>query len=95
MLMVTTNAITHKGPEAAVWLIDEMLAVTPMKPQTTYTQFINSLLFQVITPPLGLDPLTVAIINDVYLNTSTKAGTRENLLVFMRKCCRERSVRKF
>ena len=94
MLMVTTNAITHKGPEAAVWLIDEMLAVTPMKPQTTCTQFINSL-FQVITPPLELDPLMVAIINDVYLNTSTKAGTRENLLVFMRKCCRERSVRKF
>ena len=94
MLMVTTNAITHKGLEAAVWLIDEMLDVTPMKSQTTCTQFINSL-FQVITPPLELDPLTVAIINDVYLNTSTKAGTRENLLVFMRKCCRERSVRKF
>ena len=54
-----------------------MAAIRTLNPTSTYKEFIDSLI-TFVTPPNDCSPKVVGIINDCYLDKSTKACTRSD-----------------
>lgn len=67
--MVSVSAITQKDPKNTE--TDEIESSNVLKPQGTYTKFIDSLC-PFIRPPLKLNSLMIEIINNAHLETSRR-----------------------
>ena len=63
-------------PSFARWIYDGMAILRILKPKSTYRELMESLI-NVITPSSRSCPITIEIVNDIYLQDSIKNQTRE------------------
>ncbi len=77
LLIKKSESTTDVAPKRCAWFIDGMAAIRSLKAKTTYKEFIYCLV-QFVTPSRELEPNSVGIINDTYIEKSIKEGTRKD-----------------
>ena len=71
-----SNSDVKTPPENARWIIDGMALFRSIKPKETYSAWFKSAI-RCANPPRDAKAIKVEIVNDQYLENSTKASTRQ------------------